>query len=237
MHSLFLKSCRCHIKRLLIDVAINNLLHATLSMAFTNQSRVHGNSLPGAVNMEIKKLFRLSPLIALMVLAPVAGHAENTFGIQFGGGIANEHAHHLDKADIALTWDPHLEFWELGSWGFKVLGEAHAAYWHINQADQNGNIGEFGLSPVLRFERNKGYFRPYVEGSVGIRFLSHPSFASNYTMSSSFQFADMLGVGLAFGNKEQYAVGYRFQHLSNASIKEPNPGVDFHIVYFQYNFI
>jgi hypothetical protein len=55
-------------------------------------------------------------------------------------------------------------------------------------------------------------------------------------MSSAFQFADMVGVGASFGSHQQYEAGFRFQHLSNASIKEPNPGIDFEQLYVQYNF-
>jgi hypothetical protein len=30
--------------------------------------------------------------------------------------------------------------------------------------------------------------------------------------------------------------GFRFQHLSNADIKRPNPGMNFSRIYFQYEF-
>jgi len=46
----------------------------------------------------------------------------------------------------------------------------------------------------------------------------------------------MVGIGAQFGAKQQYQAGYRFQHLSNASIKKPNPGINFNQIYLQYNF-
>ncbi|GAA5241607.1 hypothetical protein BMMON2_44290 [Burkholderia mallei] len=69
-----------------------------------------------------------------------------------------------------------------------------------------------------------------------MRFLSHPTISQNYSMSTSFQFADMVGVGAQFGNHQQYQAGFRFQHVSNAGIKDPNPGINFSQLYVQYNF-
>jgi hypothetical protein len=55
-------------------------------------------------------------------------------------------------------------------------------------------------------------------------------------MSSSFQFADLVGVGAQFGEHQNYQAGFRFQHLSNAGIRKPNPGINFSQIYVQYNF-
>jgi hypothetical protein len=52
---------------------------------------------------------------------------------------------------------------------------------------------------------------------------------------TAFQFANMAGVGVQFGGRQQYQAGYRFQHVSNGGIKEPNPGINFHQLYLQYN--
>jgi len=50
------------------------------------------------------------------------------------------------------------------------------------------------------------------------------------------QFADMVGVGATFGPHQNYQAGFRFQHLSNAGIEHPNPGINFSEIYVQYNF-
>jgi hypothetical protein len=55
-------------------------------------------------------------------------------------------------------------------------------------------------------------------------------------VGSAFQFADMVGVGMIFGAQQNYQAGFRFQHLSNGGIKEPNPGINFSQLYLQYNF-
>jgi lipid A 3-O-deacylase len=172
---------------------------------------------------------------AMMSCGPTLAHAESTWGTQFAYGFANDHEVHTQKFDLGLVWDPHWTFWHIGGWNFAAVGEAHAVYWDVGTSARK-TIGEFGVSPVLRFEKSSGALRPYVEAGVGVRLLTHDRLSDTYTMSTAFQFADMLGVGVKFGNHQQYQVGYRFQHLSNASIKRPNPGIDFHQIYVQYNF-
>jgi hypothetical protein len=45
-----------------------------------------------------------------------------------------------------------------------------------------------------------------------------------------------IGLGCRFGGKRSYEVGYRFQHMSNAGIKRPNAGMNFHQLRVQYHF-
>lgn len=177
---------------------------------------------------------------AAAMLTPLMARADflsdSNFGLQVAVGRAIHHETTVNKYDLGLVWDPHLTWWEIGGWHFGLVGEAHAVYWHVDGNTQNDKIGEFGATPVFRFEKSAGLIRPYVEAGVGLRIITHPTIAEGYTMSSAFQFADMVGVGAKFGERQQYQVGYRFQHLSNAGIKRPNPGIDFHQVYVQYNF-
>ncbi|MGT2433876.1 acyloxyacyl hydrolase [Cupriavidus basilensis] len=66
--------------------------------------------------------------------------------------------------------------------------------------------------------------------------LSHVSTSNEHYFSTAFQFSDMIGVGVAFGSQQQFQMGYRFEHLSNASIKRPNPGTDLNELYLRYTF-
>lgn len=166
-------------------------------------------------------------------LASAAAHADR-FGVQIAGGVAN---HDFKKADLGIVWDPNLTWWEIGGFHFTLLGEGHVSYWHTKESNSvNPNIWEVGVTPVLRFVKSSGYIRPFFEAGVGVRLLSHTRITDNFTVSTAFQFADMVGVGAIFGAKQNYQAGFRFQHLSNASIKEPNPGINFSQLYLQYNF-
>jgi lipid A 3-O-deacylase len=169
---------------------------------------------------------------AAVVGSPGLASADQ-FGIQVTGGTAD---HHVHKLDLGFVWDPNLTWWEIGGWHFALIGEAHAAWWHTDEGNVHENIGEFGVTPVIRFIRGSGWFRPFAELGVGVRVLTSPRLSSTFTMGSAFQFADMAGVGAQFGEHQQYQLGYRFQHISNGGIKEPNPGINFHQIYVQYNF-
>jgi len=55
-------------------------------------------------------------------------------------------------------------------------------------------------------------------------------------MSTAFQFGSHIGFGYRFGVTNSFDIGYRFQHLSNAGIKHPNSGINFHQIRLQHNF-
>jgi lipid A 3-O-deacylase len=183
-----------------------------------------------------KKAWRdlaLKCAVAVAFLGVCSLASADEFGVQIAGGLAD---HHVRKLDLGFVWDPNLTWWQIGDWHFALIGEAHAAWWHTDEGNVHDNIGEFGVTPVVRFIKGTGAIRPFIEAGVGVRLLTHPRISSTYTLSSAFQFADMVGVGAQFGGHQQYQLGYRFQHVSNASIKEPNPGINFQQIYVQYNF-
>ncbi|WP_144144198.1 acyloxyacyl hydrolase [Paraburkholderia sp. BCC1884] len=155
------------------------------------------------------------------------------FGVQVTGGVGDRH---VKKLDLGLVWDPNLTWWQIGDWHFALIGEAHASWWHTNEGNVHENIGEFGVTPIIRFIKGSGSLRPYAELGAGVRILTSPRLSSTFTLGTAFQFADMAGVGMQMGSHQQYEVGYRFQHISNGGIKEPNPGINFHQLYLQYNF-
>ncbi|MGH8780817.1 acyloxyacyl hydrolase [Paraburkholderia sp.] len=174
---------------------------------------------------------KISLFAGMLALSGVAN--ADQFGVQLAGGVAD---HHVHKLDLGVVWDPGLNWWYIGDWHFTVVGEGHVAWWHTDEGNVHENVGEIGFTPVLRFIKGSGAIRPYFEAGAGVRLLTSPTISSHYSLGSAFQFADMVGVGAQFGNRQQYQVGYRFQHVSNASIKEPNPGINFSQLYLQYNF-
>jgi lipid A 3-O-deacylase len=155
------------------------------------------------------------------------------FGLQVGAGLGDRH---VKKLDLSVVWDPGLNWWHIGDWHFSLIGEANASWWHTNEGDVHDNIGEFGVTPLIRFIKGSGLIRPYAELGAGIRLLTSPRLSSTFTLGTAFQFAEMAGVGFQFGGHQQYQAGYRFQHISDGGIKEPNPGINFHQLYLQYNF-
>jgi lipid A 3-O-deacylase len=155
------------------------------------------------------------------------------FGVQIAGGVGDRH---IKKLDLGLSWDPNLTWWYIGDWHFSLIGEAHASWWHTNEGNVHDNIGEIGATPVIRFIKSSGLVRPYLEVGAGVRLLTTTRISSTFSVATAFQFADMAGVGVEFGSRQQFLAGYRFQHISNGGIKEPNPGINFSQLYLQYNF-
>ena len=65
---------------------------------------------------------------------------------------------------------------------------------------------------------------PYFEGGLGMVYLTQHTIEQ----STQFNFTDQAGVGITFFLKKNLglSLGYRFRHISNASIKEPNNGIN-----------
>lgn len=177
----------------------------------------------------------IAKAIVLSALAIACTGADAAYlGVQFAAGVAD---HDLRKADLGIVWDPGLRWWDIGGYHFTLVAEAHASWWDIREDHTvHPDIWEFGVTPVFRFIKSSGWLRPYVEAGVGVRMLSHVQETQDRSFSSSFQFADMVGVGAQFGAHQNYLAGFRFQHLSNAGLDHPNPGINFSELYLQYNF-
>lgn len=62
-------------------------------------------------------------------------------------------------------------------------------------------------------------------GSVGPTVITEDEF-DDYDIGGGFQFTSSIGLDLEL--HESFSVGYRFQHISNAGLDDPNPGLDMH---------
>ncbi|MEC5408337.1 acyloxyacyl hydrolase [Paraburkholderia sp. MPAMCS5] len=175
----------------------------------------------------------LKTLCAAVLFSGSGLVAADQFGVQVAGAIGD---HHIKQLDLGLVWDPNLTWWQIGDWHFALIGEAHVGWWHTTEGNVHENIGEIGVTPIIRFINGAGSIRPFAEVGAGVRLLSSPRISSTLTLSTAIQFAELAGVGVQFGGHQQYLAGYRFQHVSNGGIKEPNPGINFHQLYLQYNF-
>lgn len=118
-----------------------------------------------------------------------------------------------------------------GYWDFSV-GE-----WHSNGTPQDHNITDIGFTPVFRIQPSRAMdFIPYAEIGVGAHYLTGKNITDTRRFSTHYQFGDHVGAGFRFGKDGAYDIGYRLQHLSNAGIDHPNPGINFHQIRLQYHF-
>jgi hypothetical protein len=139
----------------------------------------------------------------------------------------------VKKVSLTLGATRDDPLWQGDIWRLKLRHEVEVGFWHVPRAR---DIVEAGYSPVLRLERSlSGGQSPslYFEASIGPRLLSHTRIAPDYRISTAFQFSDMVGLGVQWGRS---TLGLRFQHLSNADIKRPNPGINFLQARYTYLF-
>jgi hypothetical protein len=117
-------------------------------------------------------------------------------------------------------------------------------YWDTElahmEADKGSTKEVYGASitPVLRFQRDarlSSGVTPFAEMGLGLHLLSKTKIGNNH-LSSAFQFGSLIGLGVGFGERGQYEFTYRFTHISNADIKQPNGGLDLHLLKLAYSF-
>ncbi len=119
---------------------------------------------------------------------------------------------------------------------FKILSRPHTVEIDLLPLASAGlwkgdrEILDLGLTPVFRgtIGGRDRKFRPYIEGAVGFHYISDIQMRQR-VFSTNFQFGDHLGIGVLLGSTHAIEIAYIFQHLSNASIKRPNAGINFHI--------
>lgn len=143
-------------------------------------------------------------------------------------------------ARALLQWD-----WLKGSDGFCSCDfsylEVDVGQW-IAKADPNRTpLLDIGIKPVFRLQRGPlfSWFpgRPFLEGGVGIHYLSDISIpGTRFFTSTQFQFGEHFAWGFVFGAKGQFTISQRFLHLSNAYIREPNPGINYKLVHMAFRF-
>ena len=163
----------------------------------------------------------LNPLSASALdLTAIYGH-----GSRFG----------ISKYGVIAGWQHPNPLWQGSSWQLQLRHELELANWRLKTTS---DLIELGYSPVFRLQRSTGSVPSgfYVEGAIGVRLLSKTRVHAEHSMSTAFQFSDMIGAGYQWGDAGQHTVGLRVQHISNAGIKKPNPGINFTSAFYRYSF-
>jgi len=168
--------------------------------------------------------------LSVLACASAPAHAIDGMSIEIGNGDG------VDMGRLGLQWAWKKPLYQGANWQLGGYWDAAIGYWNYGNATptQNKDIVELALTPVMRVQPN-GLVGPYVEAGIGFHLLSHTSIGDT-RMSTAFQFGNHIGVGYRFGAKGSYDLSYRFQHLSNASIKRPNAGINFNQIRLQYHF-
>lgn len=125
-----------------------------------------------------------------------------------------------------------------GFWSHQISGglklQAHVES-SLSQIDGSGSGGNRGIT-VVGITPTLILFSPkspgYLEFGIGAHYFDEKQINSRKSVGTHFEFGDFLGVGLRLGSRQQFEVGYRVTHFSNAGMSSNNPGLDFHQIRF-----
>jgi hypothetical protein len=182
----------------------------------------------------------LSILTAALLFASAGAFAVDSTSFEYGKSDSSNSSVKLYR--LGMQWDWNKKLIEYGGWHIGGFWDVDLGYWDNKSPFQTGgystsSIEEIGLTPTFRLQQNTiSGFSPYAELAVGFHFLSHTFVGAQRQFGSSFQFGDHVGAGVRFGDKGQFDIGYRYQHLSNGGIKGPNQGINYNIIRLQYHF-
>jgi hypothetical protein len=174
------------------------------------------------------KTLKALALIALLTVWPLAQALATPVGVAVEAGEGD----HTDMARVSLSkdWGVNWTTDYFPSARFGGFWDLSAGRWnpHANSG-ANQEVNDISITPVWRvYPRNvSSGFTPFAEAAVGFHYLSHHDIYNGRQMSTYFQFGDHVGAGVAWGEQQQWEALMRIQHLSNAGIHNPNPGINF----------
>ena len=89
------------------------------------------------------------------------------------------------------------------------------------------DLTHLALVPTFRLRFDEGRSPWFAEGGIGISLMDARYITPTKEFSTRFNFADRIAIGRSFGLRGEHEVALQLQHVSNAGIKEPNPGENF----------
>ena len=175
--------------------------------------------------------FKTYAVSAALLITHSVSYALDSATIEIGYG---------NKTRLArggLQWKWGNKWWQSNGHHLGGYWDLTLAQWHgtrfQNLSDRNQNLTAIGVTPVFRFQSDTLKGR-YVEGGIGVYYLSELYDNNGRRLSTKFQFGYHIGVGYVFHNNLD--LGLKIQHFSNGGIKQPNNGVNFAVIRMKYPF-
>jgi lipid A 3-O-deacylase len=175
--------------------------------------------------------------IRIFILISLASASFNAIAVD-SMSLEGGHGERVDVARVGLQWDWNKQWFPAYGWHLGGYWDVSAGILHGRSGSPvNNDVADISVTPTLRYQQTDlTTFAPYFEVGVGAHLWSRTTITADKRSGTAFVFGDHVGVGLRFGERGIYDLGYRFQHLSNASIRAPNPGINLHLVRFQIHF-
>lgn len=169
---------------------------------------------------------------ALAAAGPALANGKLAFEYGQSAGDSN-----IDRYGAIATLDWNVKWLKSGNWFLGGYWEAGVDFWDSDPGRTgNDSLVDVHVTPVFRYQRETDTgFAPFLEFGVGPHGHTE-SEIEDKDFDIGFAFGSHVGGGIRFGDQGRYEILYRFQHLSNASLGDKNPGVNFHLVHFGYHF-
>jgi hypothetical protein len=144
-----------------------------------------------------------------------------------GGFPADYSVRDFNQGEVFGNWNLPWN-WDLGNeWHVQWQLDLSAGW--VGNRNENAAIGTLGPSLVL----GRAGWPVSLEGGSSPTFMSSHTFGSK-SFGSEFQFTSHVGLNWDFA--PHWRLGYRFQHMSNAGLAQPNPGLNMHMFALSYIF-
>jgi hypothetical protein len=172
-------------------------------------------------------------IVVLMMIATLVNTAWAIDGVSVDAGEGNMSS--ITKLGVQNSFGndyPFLSDYGLSTYyEFSVAEIEERKYRNVNGLSHS--LADFALTPAVRWQ-GASKSGLYAEVGVGVNYMTEKFDNNNRTSSTQFQFGDHIGVGYQFANNVDLLL--KFQHYSNAEIKEPNPAVNFVMLKLTYRF-
>ncbi len=126
---------------------------------------------------------------------------------------------------VALPWGNGPR-WQLGGTPVEAYWDIYLSRWSSDSAGSR-DVTALGFTPTFRFLPGGPSAGWFVDAGIGATYSNRVYVPAPNRFSTRFNFASSVGVGLQFGEQRAHELSLRVQHVSNASIKKPNPGENF----------
>ena len=170
-----------------------------------------------------KTIFRNTLIVAaLAVSASSAAHAD---ALRLGYA----HGQDTDDYGIEVRFDRDAPLREFKSSLLTTAVDVGLGVFqgHKHPSEHN-NVKTLFVTGTIRWSRAPtGPVQPFAEFGLGLSALSEQSINGNRSFGSSFEFNELIRLGLRFGARRQYEVTIGGQHFSNAGLHPPNDGITY----------
>jgi lipid A 3-O-deacylase len=131
-------------------------------------------------------------------------------------------------ATTGLNWNWGRDL-RLGTAHISGYWEASVSQWSYRTADARRTAGlvQLSLIPVFRWRPAQGASPWFAEAGIGATLTTVAYQTDRKRFSNRFNFGDHLALGRSFGRTRAHELSLRWEHFSNAGIKQPNPGENF----------